>query len=83
MKTPAAPAEVAKPIGKIPGDSGRRGEDGAEAFGYIAAGEFDTIREDGHRAWKVFTAMGEVAKTGRRTGHEVGDGKSARKGSHT
>ena len=32
-------------------------------------GEFITILEDGHRAWKAATVMGKVRKAGRMTKH--------------
>ena len=53
----------------------------AETFSYITAGEFGTIREDGHRALRAAMAMGEMGKTGRRMEHLVGDVTSVRKGS--
>ena len=45
----------------------------AETFSYITAGEFGTIREDGHRALRAAMAMGEMGKTGHRMEHLVGD----------
>ena len=47
----------------------------------MTAGEFGTISEDGHRACRAVTAMGEVEKAGRRMEHVVGDVTSVRKGS--
>ena len=53
----------------------------AETLSYITAGEFGTIREDGHRALRAAMAMGKLGKTGRRMEHLVGDVTSVRKGS--